>query len=265
MESPLLSRNEDIELGSAYGNAAQGFSQLHSASQPRHSYHSSHQLRAVQTSFRERLHDFNHKWSASWLPEITSLVFAYAMFIGRKDLLFLVPMNSLVFACRISELLHTLTVFHVVIIVVLRFSDSKRDISWPLGLSLNAFLALCSTLVRVAFMVPIAEGLGQLKWIWFGSRKPRPMDHFKAFDNASRGIWGSLVLLFSLKGYCPYHITSDGLGDMHPSNYEITESSPLLEQSSPLVDFLSPQSPSKLLKRECDFLPSKMGLLQCRD
>jgi hypothetical protein len=50
-------------------------------------------------------------------------------------------------------------------------------------------------------MVPIVEGLGQLKWIWFSSRKHRPLVDFQLFDDAAQGGVGGLKLLFGFKGY----------------------------------------------------------------
>ncbi|EKG16900.1 hypothetical protein MPH_05881 [Macrophomina phaseolina MS6] len=43
-------------------------------------------------------------------------------------------------------------------------------------------------------MMPIAEGISQLKWYWFN--EPQPLIDLDRFDTASRGPWGSLLLLF---------------------------------------------------------------------
>jgi len=70
----------------------------------------------------------------------------------------------------------------------------------PLGITLNTFLAFFTSLAKVAYMTPIIEGLGQLKWTWFLSSRPKPLSDFQIIDDASRGAWGSLKLLVRLKG-----------------------------------------------------------------
>lgn len=42
--------------------------------------------------------------------------------------------------------------------------------------------------------LPAAEGISQLKWYWFN--EPQPLIDLDRFDTASRGPWGSLLLLF---------------------------------------------------------------------
>lgn len=49
-------------------------------------------------------------------------------------------------------------------------------------------------------MLPIVEGLGQLKWMWFATTRTKPLIDFQLFDEASRGGYGSLKLLFRCKG-----------------------------------------------------------------
>ena len=43
-------------------------------------------------------------------------------------------------------------------------------------------------------MGSVAKALGQLKWLWF-TRPKKPLMDFVAFDEASKGPWGSLLLL----------------------------------------------------------------------
>ncbi|KAF6816773.1 hypothetical protein CPLU01_13755 [Colletotrichum plurivorum] len=71
---------------------------------------------------------------------------------------------------------------------------------WPLGLTLNTVIAFISTICRTAFVVPVMEGLSQSKWNWFKRYGPRPLEDFQIFDEASRGPWGSLKLLLTMKG-----------------------------------------------------------------
>jgi len=68
------------------------------------------------------------------------------------------------------------------------------------GLTLNTVLAFLTSLAKVAFLVPIVEGLGQLKWMWFLSRTPKPLHDMQVFDEATRGGLGGVKLLLGCKG-----------------------------------------------------------------
>ncbi|TDZ23039.1 hypothetical protein Cob_v004038 [Colletotrichum orbiculare MAFF 240422] len=64
-----------------------------------------------------------------------------------------------------------------VLAVVLQSSDGQPPPDWPLGLTINT-----------------------AKWAWF-KKQPRPLRDFDAFEQASRGIWGSLTLVVRTKGW----------------------------------------------------------------
>ncbi|KAK3345783.1 hypothetical protein B0T25DRAFT_520344 [Lasiosphaeria hispida] len=67
---------------------------------------------------------------------------------------------------------------------------------WPLPIQPNSLIAICTTLGKSAMMVLVASCISQLKWKYFAHR-PRPLHHLQTIDDASRGPWGSLVVLFS--------------------------------------------------------------------
>jgi hypothetical protein len=85
-------------------------------------------------------------------------------------------------------------VLMAVILAVLAHYNGKPIPHWTLGMTLNAFISVLSGFSRAALLLPVAEALGQLKWIWF-TKKPRQMIYFEDLDSASRGPWGSFVLL----------------------------------------------------------------------
>ena len=85
------------------------------------------------------------------------------------------------------------------IVGVLRAYNGSSPPHWRLGLSLNAMIAVLSGFARSALMLSTAEALGQLKWNWF-RKAPRSMLDFERLDMASRGPWGSLLLLMRLRG-----------------------------------------------------------------
>ena len=84
------------------------------------------------------------------------------------------------------------------IIVFLAHYDGKPMPSWSYGLTLNSLISILSSVARSAMLLPIAEVLSQLKWCWFVGRQ-RPLLDFERFDAASRGPWGSLMVLFNVR------------------------------------------------------------------
>jgi hypothetical protein len=76
-------------------------------------------------------------------------------------------------------------------------------------------------------MVPVAACLSQLKWSHFMSR-PSPLNQFQVIDDASRGPWGSFLLLisgFRIRALVPIalaFVTIVGLG-FEPSAQQILD------------------------------------------
>ena len=86
----------------------------------------------------------------------------------------------------------------VAIVVTLRAFDTKEVPQWPASINLNTVIAVFAAILKAALMMPIGEAISQLKWLWY--RQSKPLKDFEDFDRASRGPWGSLVLLGSLRG-----------------------------------------------------------------
>lgn len=89
--------------------------------------------------------------------------------------------------------------FMAATVTVLVVYDQKTIPQWHWGLTINALVSVLVTFTRSALMVPVSEAIGQLKWLWF--RDQRILEDFEKFDDASRGPWGSLGLLWRLKGW----------------------------------------------------------------
>ncbi|KAK0633884.1 hypothetical protein B0T14DRAFT_491972 [Immersiella caudata] len=85
------------------------------------------------------------------------------------------------------------------IVGVLAKYDGERPPAWALGITLNTFLAFLATIAKASLLIPVTRGLGQLRWVWFSSA-PRRADDFELFEGATRGAFGSLRFLVSLKG-----------------------------------------------------------------
>jgi hypothetical protein len=69
---------------------------------------------------------------------------------------------------------------------------------WPYRLSINTLIAIYTTILKATMLMITAEGLSQLKWVWFS--RYRPLQDLTRYDMASRGPWGSLRLLWTLRG-----------------------------------------------------------------
>lgn len=89
-----------------------------------------------------------------------------------------------------------------VIAVLIYLKDdplSKWSLAEKTGLTLNAYISVLSKMAGAALILPVSEALGQLKWSWFQQNSKQMWD-FEIFDNASRGPWGSVLLLIRTKG-----------------------------------------------------------------
>ncbi|KAL5438823.1 hypothetical protein PMIN06_010145 [Paraphaeosphaeria minitans] len=84
--------------------------------------------------------------------------------------------------------------------IMLTLYHDKNLPKWPLGLTLNAYISILSKVASAALLLPVSEALGQLKWSWFQGDNSKKMWDFEIFDNASRGPWGSFLLLVRTKG-----------------------------------------------------------------
>jgi hypothetical protein len=85
-------------------------------------------------------------------------------------------------------------------IAILLYIDDKTVGAWKLAIQPNSLVAVFSTIAKSALLVPVAECIGQLKWIYFDSTEPKTLAHLQAYDEASRGPWGSLGLFWKTRG-----------------------------------------------------------------
>ncbi|KAK2015112.1 hypothetical protein LZ32DRAFT_646084 [Colletotrichum eremochloae] len=81
----------------------------------------------------------------------------------------------------------------IVIVVILSIHQGKPLPSWPRLISINSLISIFTAVFKASLTLPVAEGLGQLKWNWFD--RPHKLGDLVLFDNASRGPWGSLQLI----------------------------------------------------------------------
>lgn len=84
------------------------------------------------------------------------------------------------------------------VITLAEFNDKPMP-KWKLGLTLNTVVAILSTVSRAMTIIPLVEAMSQLKWNWFASKQRQLRDVY-LFDQASRGPWGAMVLIFKTRG-----------------------------------------------------------------
>jgi hypothetical protein len=138
-----------------------------------------------RTQYLERkLAQYNASQSVlkRWLFEIMSVATS-AICIGNKTL----PRECVVHVLTRSGAT-------IAILVVL---DNHPLSKWPFGLTI---INVLTKVASAALILPISEAIGQLKWSWFYGKQSRDVIDFEIFDKASRGAWGSFLLLCHTKG-----------------------------------------------------------------
>lgn len=85
------------------------------------------------------------------------------------------------------------------IIALLARYEGKPLPSWPYEITLNALIAVLTTVANAAMTVPLSSGLGQLKWDRMKNGYA-PLADMEVLDEASRGAWGAINMLRRLRG-----------------------------------------------------------------
>jgi hypothetical protein len=83
------------------------------------------------------------------------------------------------------------------VIAILASLNNRPLARWPLGLTV---ITVLSKVASAALILPISEAIGQLKWSWFHGDESKDAFDFEIFDKASRGAWGSVLLLVRTRG-----------------------------------------------------------------
>lgn len=85
----------------------------------------------------------------------------------------------------------------LVLVIILKINNTALE-SWnfhigSLTVQPNTVIAVLTVIGQSLMMVPVTSALGQLKWDYF--KRPRCLYHMQLMDDASRGPWGSFLLL----------------------------------------------------------------------
>lgn len=97
------------------------------------------------------------------------------------------------------ETLSSITALGLVIAIaaIFWFMNNKPLSAWNGLFSLNATISILTTAYTIALMQGVSTFIGQAKWLYF--TKPRRLADFETFDKASRDVWGSVLLLTTVR------------------------------------------------------------------
>ncbi|KAF2403822.1 hypothetical protein EJ06DRAFT_546940 [Trichodelitschia bisporula] len=83
------------------------------------------------------------------------------------------------------------------LIGILIWVNGKPLSDWDVPISLNATVAVFSTVIKSVLLMVVAECISQLKWFHFG--RMHTLYDMELFDQASRGPYGSMILLLKVR------------------------------------------------------------------
>lgn len=82
------------------------------------------------------------------------------------------------------------------ILVILKQFNGKALKDWPYSITINTLLSILVTIIKAAIVVPLAEGISQLKWSWY-KKRDQALGDLLLYDVASRGIFGASKFVLS--------------------------------------------------------------------
>ncbi|KAK8024351.1 hypothetical protein PG993_012417 [Apiospora rasikravindrae] len=92
-----------------------------------------------------------------------------------------------------ASLLLAIAAFVTIVVLLASYNGRERP-DWPALININTLLSVLTAILKSSLLFPIAECIGELKWVHF--KDPHPVRDFARWDAATRGPWGSLLLIF---------------------------------------------------------------------
>jgi hypothetical protein len=120
------------------------------------------------------------------------------------------PRTKFVWIWQIASAIISIAGLAAIVVVLLEIDRNPRLASWTVSpsskissiissnISPNTLIAIFAALSKAALLIVVADCIGQLKWIRFEER-PHLLKELEVYDEATRGPWGSLKLLFATK------------------------------------------------------------------
>lgn len=86
----------------------------------------------------------------------------------------------------------------VAVVILGLYLDGLSLSDWRFVMAPSTVISTLITVAKASILLPVSEGLSQLKWVYFWVQK-RPLSELEAFDEASRGPWGSIMFFWKIK------------------------------------------------------------------
>ncbi|KAL8785501.1 MAG: hypothetical protein Q9213_003327 [Squamulea squamosa] len=86
-----------------------------------------------------------------------------------------------------------------VVVIILFIYDGSSLPDWPSVFTINSVISFLSTISKLSIVAAVSAAVSQCKWLWYRQAEPRRLQDLQLFDDASRGPWGAIQLLFSLR------------------------------------------------------------------
>jgi hypothetical protein len=96
----------------------------------------------------------------------------------------------------VAAVLGVLCLIAICTILAVFDGHPQPELQW--GFTLNAAIALITTIMKACLMTLLMEGIGQLKWIAFTGAE-RPLYDLNVYDAASRGGFKAFLLLWHMR------------------------------------------------------------------
>lgn len=93
----------------------------------------------------------------------------------------------------------------VLLCIILKKYDNKVVPELGGGVQMDTAIIAMVSVIRISMKAFVEAALSQAAWVWLSEMSQRHCKHtaylsdFKIFDDASRGIWGSICLLWRMK------------------------------------------------------------------
>ncbi|PNP51314.1 hypothetical protein THARTR1_08071 [Trichoderma harzianum] len=105
--------------------------------------------------------------------------------------------HSIAWKVEVSSWIASASCF-IALVIALKVFDGHPLPQLKFGITPSAIVQILSTLGEFFLETSYSSGIGQLKWL--NALQKTPLADFHAIDEASRGAWGSVVLIASRRG-----------------------------------------------------------------
>lgn len=96
----------------------------------------------------------------------------------------------------------TLSITATVTVAIILFTyDEKSLPKLPYNIGLNAIISIIGTVSKSALLLVITSSISQFKWLNYDNAfENGTLQDLQLYDDASRGPWGSFILLVNWRG-----------------------------------------------------------------